>query len=50
LVDGVASVNFVYAPGNPQSTGVLRVDLQLTDATTSQSIRLYREIQVRNTP
>lgn len=50
LVDGVTSVTFTYAPGNPQSTGVLRVDLQLTDATTGQSIRLYREIQVRNTP
>lgn len=50
LVDGVSVVSFVYAPGNPQSTGVLRVDLRLTDATTGQSIRLYREIQVRNTP
>lgn len=50
LVDGVALVTFTYAPGNPQSSGVLRVDLQLTDSTTGQSIRLYREIQVRNTP
>ena len=50
LVDGVTSVTFTYAPGNPQSSGVLRVDLQLTDSTTGQSIRLYREIQVRNTP
>lgn len=50
LVDGVTSVTFTYAPGNPQSTGVLRVDLQLNDATTGQIIRLYREIQVRNTP
>jgi len=50
LVDGVSSVTFTYAPGNPQSTGVLRVDLQLNDATTGEIIRLYREIQVRNTP
>ena len=50
LVDGVTSLTFTYAAGNPQSTGVLRADLQLTDATTGQSIRLYREIQVRNTP
>ena len=50
LVDGVTSVLFTYAPGNPQSSAVLRVDLQLTDSTTGQNIRLYREIQVRNTP
>ena len=50
LTDGVSAVSFVYAPGTPQSTGVLRIDLQLTDATTGQSIRLYREVHVRNTP
>lgn len=50
LVDGVSAISFTYAPGNPQSTGVLRVNLQLMDVTTSQTIRLYREIQVRNTP
>ncbi len=50
LSNGVAGVTFTYAPGVPQSTGVLRVDLQLADAGTGQSIRLYREIQVRNTP
>jgi MSHA biogenesis protein MshO len=50
LTDSVSAISFIYAPGNPQSTGVLRVDLQLTDAATNQSIQLYREIHVRNTP
>jgi len=50
LTDGVSAVTFVYAPGTPQSTGVLRVDLQIADATTGEAIRLYREIHVRNTP
>jgi len=50
LVDGVSTVNFTYAPGTPQSTGVLRVDLRLSDATAGESIRLYREIHMRNTP
>jgi MSHA biogenesis protein MshO len=50
LSDGVTAVTFTYVPGNPQSTGVLRVDLEITDATTGQAIRLYREIHVRNTP
>ncbi|HEC19502.1 MAG TPA: type II secretion system protein [Gammaproteobacteria bacterium] len=50
LVDGVSTVGFTYSPGTPQSSGVLRVDLQLADAATGQAIRLYREIHVRNTP
>lgn len=50
LVNGVSNIIFTYAAGTPQSTGVLRVDLQITDATTGQIIRLYREIHVRNTP
>jgi len=50
LTDGVSAVSFAYAPGTPQSTGVLRVDLEITDGATGQAIRLYREIHVRNTP
>ncbi len=50
LVDGVSAVTFTYAPGTPQSTGVLRVDLQLSDVDAGESIRLYREIHLRNTP
>lgn len=49
LVDGVSAVSFTYAPGTPAATGVLRIDLTLvTDA--SNSIRLYHEVHVRNTP
>lgn len=50
LVDGVSAVTFTYAPGTPQSTGVLRLDLQLSDNGGAESIRLYQEIHVRNTP
>ena len=50
LIDGVSAVAFVYAPGTPQSTGVLRIDLQIADAVSGETIRLYREIHVRNTP
>jgi MSHA biogenesis protein MshO len=48
LVDGVTTSTFTYNPGTPESSGVLRVDLQLSDGT--ETIRLYHEIQVRNTP
>jgi len=50
LINNVSAVTFVYTPGTPQSTGVLRVDLQIADTNTSETIRLYREIHVRNTP
>jgi len=50
LVDGVTTVTFTYSAGLPQSTGVLRVDLQLADNTGTETIRLYHEIHVRNTP
>jgi MSHA biogenesis protein MshO len=49
LVDGVTAVNFAYAAGSPQSGSVLRMDLQLNDAAAGESIRLYYEVQVRNT-
>lgn len=48
LVDGVTSVTFSYDPGTPQSSGVLRIDLQLTDGT--ETVDMYHEIHVRNTP
>jgi len=50
LVNGVTGVTFTYSAGTPQSTGVLRVDLQLTDSAGIETIRLYQEIHVRNTP
>lgn len=50
LTNGVTLVAFSYTPGTPQSTGVLRVDLEIADVTTGETIRLYREIHVRNTP
>lgn len=48
LVDGVTALDFAYSAGTPQSAGVLRIDLELTNA--SEVIRLYHEVHVRNTP
>ena len=51
LVDGVTNVTFGYNPGATQASGVLRIDLQLTDTTSAdESIRLYHEVHIRNTP
>jgi len=52
LVDGVTSLTFIFAPGTPQSSGVLRINLQLSDFSPVdvETINFYQEIHVRNTP
>jgi len=50
LVDGVTAVVFTYSPGNPQSSAVLRMDLSLVDTVGTETLRLYQEVHVRNTP
>ena len=49
LVDNVSAVNFAYSAGSPASASVLRIDLTLTEPASGQSIRLYYEVQIRNT-
>lgn len=48
LVDGVDVATFTYQPGTPESSGVLRIRLQLRDG--AETVDLYHEIHVRNTP
>ncbi len=51
LVDGIASasdIRFSYDPGTPTASGVLQVGLTLNER--GESIDLYEEIHVRNTP
>lgn len=47
LVDGVSAVNFTYAPGSTHRGGVVGMDLTLSQA--EQTIRLFREVHIRNT-
>ena len=51
LADGVnAGTSFSYSSGTPQAPAVLRIDLQLDDTNSSESIQLYQEVVLRNTP
>lgn len=50
LVDQVRSIHFSFQPGTPRATGVVRIDLELADAGDNESLRLYREVHIRNTP
>ncbi len=50
LVNGVNAVIFSYSAGASMSSGVLRIDLELIDSVTNETIRLYQEVHMRNTP
>ncbi|NOY72773.1 MAG: type II secretion system protein [Gammaproteobacteria bacterium] len=50
LINNVTTLNFNYLPGSPQATGVLRMDMELTDSASGENIRLYHEVHMRNTP
>lgn len=46
LVEGVEAVSFAYAPGSAHRSGVVSIDLSLRQA--DESIRLFREVHIRN--
>jgi len=46
LLDGVDAVNFSYAPGTTHRSGVVGIDLTLSQG--GESMRLFREVHVRN--
>jgi len=48
LVDTVGSLNFDYSPGTSSTNAILRIALTLTDG--GESINLYHEVHIRNTP
>ncbi len=50
LLDQVQAIDFRYQPGTPQASGIVRILLTLADASGQDSLRLYHEVHVRNTP
>ncbi len=47
LIDGVSAVSFTYAPGSTHRSAVVGMDLTLSQG--GESIRLFREVHIRNT-
>ncbi len=47
LLDGVSAVSFSYAAGSTQRSAVVGMDLTLVQG--DQSLRLFREVHIRNT-
>ncbi len=50
LANQVQALTFRYQAGTPQASGIIRIDLTLADASGRDSLRLYHEVHVRNTP
>ncbi|NOR51480.1 MAG: prepilin-type N-terminal cleavage/methylation domain-containing protein [Gammaproteobacteria bacterium] len=48
LVDTVSSLNFDYSAGTASTNAILRIALTLTDG--DESIDLYQEVHIKNTP
>lgn len=48
LVSGITNFSLSYNAGTPFSSGILQVDMTLTEG--DESIRIHEEIHVRNTP
>jgi len=48
LMEGVDAVNFSYSPGATHRAALVTIDLSLSQ--DGESIRLFREVHVRNTP
>lgn len=47
LING-AAITFTYSSGSPSSSGVLRIEMTITDGATGETIQLYHEVQMRN--
>lgn len=50
MADNIANCDFTYDPGTPSRAGLMTLDLTVTDAMTSESVRLLHQVHVDNAP
>lgn len=50
MADNVGNCTFSYDPGSPSRSGLLTLDLTITDAATGESVRLLHQVHVDNVP
>ena len=50
MADNIGSCNFTYDAGTPSRSGLMTLDLSVTDAATGESVRLLHQVHVDNTP
>jgi len=50
LADSIGNCNFSYDAGSPSRSGLMTLDLSVTDAATGETVRLLHQVHVDNTP
>ena len=50
MADNIAACAFTYDPGSPTRSGLMTLDLSVTDATTGETVRLLHQVHVDNVP
>lgn len=50
MADNISNCAFTYAPGTPQRSGIMTLDLSVSDAATGETIRLLHQVHVDNVP
>jgi len=50
MADNIGNCAFSYDPGSPSRSGLMTLDLTITDTATSESVRLLHQVHVDNAP
>jgi len=50
MADNIGNCQFTYDTGNPTRSGLMTLDLSVTDAATGETVRLLHQVHVDNTP
>ncbi len=50
MADNIGNCAFTYTAGSPSRSGLMTLDLSVTDASTGETVRLLHQVHVDNTP
>ena len=50
MADNIGNCIFTYDPGSPSRSGLMTLDLSVTDAATGETVRLLHQVHVDNAP
>jgi len=50
MADNIGNCSFTYDAGSPSRSGLMTLDLTITDAATGESVRLLHQVHVDNVP
>ena len=50
MANNIGNCDFTYDPGSPSRSGLMTLDLSVTDAATGETVRLLHQVHVDNAP